>query len=204
MSNVRQVVLETLRKQGPLPIDDLAHAAKLSAMAMRYHLGLLEEQGLIVCEQGAPSGVGRPAGQYALADCACAQLPKQYDWLSENLLNEIDATLGKAETRAFLRKTGKIAAESAPALRKDASSRARVERAAKFLSQRGYMATWQEAEDGFALSICNCPYGTLARQHPELCEMDSAMLGALMDAPVKMTCCMMSESNVCEFKISKQ
>ncbi len=201
MSNVRQVVIETLRKQGPLPIDEIARAAGVSAMALRYHLGLLEEQGLVECKEGAPCGVGRPAALYALADCACEYLPKQYDWLAQNLLAELAGTLGEKDGRQFLRKVGRQAAQRA-ALPRDASPRKRVERAARFMNQRGYMVAWKELDDAFVLNICNCPYNQVAHQHPELCEMDSAMIGALVDAPVKMTCCMQSASRACEFQIS--
>ncbi|MBI3914727.1 MAG: Rrf2 family transcriptional regulator [Chloroflexi bacterium] len=201
MSNVRQVVLETLRKQGPLPIEEIAHSAKLSTLAMRYHLGILQEQGLITAQEGEPCGVGRPAARFALADCACAQLPQQYGWLSASLLGELNATIGEKRTRGFLRDAGKAAAQTA-GVTKDAPPRKRVERAAKFLNQRGYMAGWKQTDDGMTINICNCPYQDVARQHPELCEMDSAMIGELVGAPVEMQCCMLSQSRTCEFRVS--
>lgn len=186
-----------------MPIEEIAHAANLSALAMRYHIGILQEQGLITAQDGEPSGVGRPASRFALADCACAQLPQQYDWLSASLLDELNAAIGEKRTRSFLRDTGKAAAHTA-ALPKNATPRKRVERAAKFLNQRGYMATWKQTADGLTINLCNCPYQDVARQHPELCELDSAMIGELVGAPVEMQCCMLSQSRTCEFKISKQ
>ncbi|HEX7594320.1 MAG TPA: transcriptional regulator, partial [Anaerolineae bacterium] len=69
MSNIRQTVIETLSQSGPLPVAALATAAQLSPIAIRYHLGLLVRDGLIVQRRAAARGkVGRPQVTYALAD----------------------------------------------------------------------------------------------------------------------------------------
>ena len=51
MSNIRQIVIETLSQSSPLLVQAIARKAHLSPMAMRYHLTLLERAGLIEITQ---------------------------------------------------------------------------------------------------------------------------------------------------------
>jgi predicted ArsR family transcriptional regulator len=205
VSNVRQIVLETLSQRGPLPVDAIARAAHLSKMAMRYHLALLAREGLIVPRDTEPRGVvGRPQVVYALADGAHEHLPKQYNTLAGQLLDEIAGALGTKEVHAMLRRAGRRAASPAPALRQGTCVESRLNRAVKFLSERGYMARWKKTGAGFALNMCNCPYRQVAQTHREVCEMDIAMVGALLDAPTKMTRCIANDDGQCQFVIAKK
>ena len=205
MSKLRQIVIETLSQSGPQPVRVLARAAHLSTMAMRYHLTLLAREGLIVQQETARRGtVGRPQSLYALADEALERLPKKYNILAAQLLEEIGDTLGAKETRALLRRTGRRTAASAPPLRSGAGPQARMNRATKFLSDRGYLARWEQTHGELLLNVCNCPYRQVAQEHREVCDMDHAMIGALVDAPLKMTRCIAQQDGQCQFVISKK
>ena len=202
MPNIRKVILETLSQRGPLPIAEIARAARHSVLATRYHLGLLVGEGLVSSDTVARrSTVGRPQALYALADRAHQQLPKQYDWLAASVLAELQHTLGEKETRALLRRTGKRLAGSMPAARRGTRLVSRLERAVEFLSVRGYMAQLEKANAGLVLRICNCPYHEVARAHRQVCEMDVAMISTLLDAPMKMTQCIANQDAQCVFVI---
>ena len=205
MSKLRQIVIETLSQAGPQPVRALARVAHLSTMAMRYHLTLLAREGLIVQQDAARQGtVGRPQSLYALADEALERLPKKYNTLAAQLLDEVGDTLGGKETRALLRRTGRRVAAAAPPLRSGAGAQARMNRAAKFLSDRGYLARWEQTHGELLLNVCNCPYRQVAQEHREVCDMDHAMIGALLDAPLKMTHCIARQDGQCRFVISKK
>jgi predicted ArsR family transcriptional regulator len=205
MSNIRQTVIETLSQSGPLPVAALATAAQLSPIAIRYHLGLLVRDGLIVQQRAAARGkVGRPPALYALADRGQERLPKKYHTLAVELLDEISDSLGAKEARSMLRRAGRHAASAAPALRVGAGVEARLNRATRFLTERGYMARWEKSKDYFLLNVCNCPYHEVAREHREVCDMDVALVGALLDAPAKMTRCMASRGGQCQFVVPRK
>lgn len=203
MSNTRQVILETLSQRGALPIDELARATRHSALATRYHLTLLIDEGLVAADQvDHQANVGRPQVLYALADGAHEHLPKQYNWLAEQLLEEIGDSLGAKEKRTLLRRAGKRIAMTASSLRRGTRLETRLERAADFLTERGYMAHWGKNNDAYALHVCNCPYRQVALQHREVCDMDIAIVGALVDSPIKMTGCIANQDSRCSFIIS--
>lgn len=205
MSNIRQTVIETLSQRGPLTVEALARSAHLSTMAMRYHLTLLTRAGLIVRHDiKHRARAGRPQVRYALAESAHERLPKKYPMLAVQLLDEISESLGAKQARAMLRRAGRRAAAAAPPLHTGAGSQARAQRAAKFLSERGYMPRWEKSNDDWLLNVCNCPYRQVAQEHREVCDMDIAMIGALLDAPLKMTCCIARQDRQCQFVVPKK
>lgn len=202
MSETRRVILETLSQQGALPINEIARAAHHSVIATRYHLALLVGEGAVVVQNSTHTpNVGRPQMLYALADRAHDHLPKQYASLAENLLEEISHTLSEKDKRALLRRAGKRLANSALALRRDARIQARLDRAADFLSARGYLARWEKANSEFTLSVCNCPYRQVALVHREVCELDVAMIGELIASPMKMSHCIADQDDKCVFVV---
>ncbi len=201
MSKARQVILETLSQRAPLPVDALARAARHSVMATRYHLALLMDEGLVVAQDVAHhERVGRPQVLYSLADDAHTHLPKAYDLLAGQLLAELGRTLSDKDQAALLRRAGKRLAATAPAVRRGARIETRLERAADFLTERGYMAQSFKSAGEYALSVCNCPYREIALTHHAICEMDIALVSALMDMPMRMTQCIARQDGRCTFK----
>jgi len=204
MPTVRQTILETLGARGALPLDELARAARHSKLALRYHLTQLLDEGLVVSQDVAHRGVvGRPQLLYTLADGGHEQLPKQYPQLAEQLVTEIVETLGPKQARALLRRAGRRAAEAANPLRRGAGVEARVNRAAAFLSERGYFAHVEKTDGDLILRVRNCPYRQVVHQHREVCELDLALVDALVDAPLKMTQCLAHCDCACSFTIRK-
>ncbi|MBI5302254.1 MAG: hypothetical protein HY868_08960 [Chloroflexi bacterium] len=204
MSTVRQTILETLSTRGPLPLEELARDAAHTPMALRYHLARLMNDGQVVLQDAAHRGVvGRPQLLYALADEGHEELPKQYHQLAEQLIAEIIETQGPKQARVMLRRAGRRAAEAATPLRQGAGIQARVNRAAAFLSARGYLARVEKSNGDLLLRVCNCPYRRVAREHREVCELDIALVDALVDAPMKMTQCLANCDCACSFVIRK-
>lgn len=202
MSDTRRIILETLSQRSMLPIDEIARAARHSVIATRYHLALLVAEGVVVAKKVARTAtVGRPQMLYTLADRAHERLPKQYDSLAENLLAEISHTLNEKDTRAILRRAGKRLASTAPTLRRGARLETRLERAVDFLSTRGYLARWEKTNRELALSVYNCPYRQVALAHREVCEMDVALIGALLELPMKLSQCIANQDHCCSFVI---
>ncbi len=202
MTKTRQIILELLNRQGSLTLEAIARAAKHTPMAMRYHLAQMIAEGLLVTTHAEPRAlVGRPQLLYTLADDAHEQLPKQYGWLAEQLLTEIERTCGAKETRALLRHIGRQSAVSAPPLRRGARIESRLSHVVDLLIARGFVAQWSKNDLGWQLDVRNCPYRQVARQHAAVCEIDLAFIGELLAAPMKMTHCIGKGDAGCQFLI---
>ena len=202
MSNTRQIILETLSQRGPLPLEEIARAVRRTPLATRYHLGLLIGDGLITANEVARCArVGRPQALYTLADSAHAHLPKQYDALATQLIAEITHACGEKETRALLRRAGRRLAETAPPLRRGARIEARLNRAVDFLCARGYLARWEKSDNPATLGVCNCPSRQVTFAYRQVCEMDIALIGRLLESPLQMTHCIADQDAQCIFVV---
>jgi predicted ArsR family transcriptional regulator len=202
MPNTRQIILETLSQHGPLPLEEIARAVRRTPLATRYHLGLLIGDGLIAANGVARRArVGRPQALYAVADRAHAHLPKQYDALATQLLAEIMCARGEKEMCAWLRRAGRRLAETAPPLRRGARIEARLNRAVDFLCARGYLARWEKSDDPVALYVCNCPYRQVTLAYRQVCEMDIALIGKLLESPLQVTRCIAHQDAQCVFVV---
>ncbi len=201
MPNVRQTILETLSQHGPLGIEEIARATHLSKMATRYHMGLLERARLVLaCGVESSRSVGRPKIQYGLSEQAYQLLPKQYGAFAALLLDEVTRTLGSKQTRELVQRIGRRVAAAAPQDRGTGTG-ARLKRLVRFLSPRGYRASWERTGDGYELVVHDCPYRQVAKAQPCVCEMDRALIGALLGAPFTMTTCIATRDAVCHFMI---
>ncbi len=199
MPNIRTALLETLGRHGAMSLEELAQVSGKSKMSLRYHLGLLARQGMItVCRDPRHDGVGRPQALIALTGCACELLPKHYDRLAVDLLDELNAQAGPGRTRRLLRGLGRHAAA---AMRPQARLVPRLNRAAKVLTARGYMASWAKKGDGYSIWLGNCPYRQVVNVHPEICEMDLAMVEAMVEGAASGVRCVQNGEARCEFVI---
>lgn len=200
MLNVRQTILEILSQHGPLGIEEIARATHLSKMAARYHMGLLERAGL-VSAYGREShrSVGRPKLRYKLSEQAHELLPKRYDAFAALLLDEVTRRLGSKRACELLRRVGRRVAAAAPPLDRGAGTAVRLKRLVKFLSPRGYRASWERTGDGYELVMHDCPYRQVAQAQPCVCEMDRALIGALLGMPFAMTTCIAARDAECHF-----
>jgi predicted ArsR family transcriptional regulator len=200
MSQIRQSILELLSKRGPLALQEIAKAVERSPLATRYHIGLLIDGGLIGESTVEHAGsVGRPQLLYSVAQCAAEQFPKKYDALAGELLAEVTRALGNEATTALLRRMGRRQARLALPIKPNARIETRLNRATRFLCERGYLAHWDASDDQFLLSICNCPYQSVVKTQRRVCEMDVAMIGALMATPPRVADCIADRSARCVF-----
>jgi DeoR family suf operon transcriptional repressor len=202
MPGVRQIILETLSLRGPLGIEEIAQATNLSKMAARYHMHLLEQDGLVQpCGSATRRSVGRPKLCYALTERAHEWLPKRYDAFATVLLDEVTRTLGTEKVRGLLRQAGRRAAEATPLLPKSAGIERRMKRLVKFLSLRGYRASWDQTDEAVDLLLHDCPYFQVALTHPLVCEMDQALMGAVLGLPLTMKTCLAARDADCHFVV---
>jgi len=174
--------LNILKERGEATLADLASALNRAPVSVRHHLDILCRQGLV-----RKAGVrrrnarGRPQHIYVLTEAARSFFPHNYQELAGELLKEMKQSLPKERMMAFFKR---LAAETATGVSFEPhwSLEERLTMAARFLSERGYLARWErQDEGGYLLHMFNCPYDGLSAEHGELCEMDSFLISKLLD-----------------------
>lgn len=179
----RRRVLLLLRKRPGITVSDLASELGLSGMGVRRHLEALSEEGLVEAATCPKKGVGRPPVGWRLSPAGMERFPRRYDVLALDLLED----LGPDEVdTVFRRRTDKQVAEYEAELDDAPSLAERVAAVARLRDQAGYLAEWQENDDGtFLLTENNCAVHRVAERHSVVCSMELTLLRRVMGADVE-------------------
>lgn len=181
---LRAELLVALKKAQPLTAGELAERFGLTANALRRHLKVLEEDG-VVRYQREVRGVGAPVFAYRLTDSGEAAFPRRYASVLASALEALQATRGPLAVRNVLaREWDALALEAGPVL-EGLPLAERVQLVAELLSARGYMAEGVvHSSEAATLRIHNCAMCEIAEQFPEACDVEARELARLLDAPV--------------------
>ena len=74
--------------------------------------------------------------------------------------------MGPEETEAIFRRIGERIAEEAPAPHDGQNFEDRLDQAASFLEELGFLFRWEKTDEGYLLTNINCPYRHVTRDHP--------------------------------------
>jgi len=180
MQPTREAILEILKERGQATVDEMAEQLGLTPMTVRHHLNVLQSQDMVaVAKLRHRRSAGRPQQVYALTEAGSDVFPSNYHGLADHLVDEIKGLVDEDQVRQIFRRIGERMAAEAP----DISSlplKERVARVTEFLEEKGFVSRWEELEDGYALHQFNCPYRRVARDHTEVCQMDKALISALL------------------------
>jgi len=169
----RQKVLAHLKKTRAASAREIARALKMSAPNVRHHLGILTSDGrLEITSVHQRGGRGRPEKMYSLSQSA----------LGDNLSVLADAMLnGKVNVEAvgerIAQSQGLVGFANQPMPK-------RLSLLVEKLNEMHYQARWEAGAEGPRVIFGRCPFAKIIENHPELCKMDTAMLGASLGRPV--------------------
>jgi predicted ArsR family transcriptional regulator len=172
----------------PVSREQAAAGAGLPLHSARFHLDRLVDEGLLEVEfrrltgRTGP-GAGRPAKLYRRASRELSvSVPKrQYDLAGQILAMGVDRSVREGvevseAVRAAAAAEGRRIAESADA--PENGPVGELERTAHVLAGEGYEPRIDDDE----MSLSNCPFDSLAREHTELvCGLNLALVDGVVD-----------------------
>jgi predicted ArsR family transcriptional regulator len=183
----RRLYDHVVRQAGPVSRDEAAAATDVPRATVAFHLDKLADEGLldVVFERRtgrSGPGAGRPSKLYRRAECDVAvSLPeRRYDLAGGLLATALEEAQASGEPprevlarRAFDR--GRALGVTA---READGAAAGRDVALRVLEEQGFEP---RLDDG-AVTLANCPFHTLAREHTELvCGMNLHLLDGLLD-----------------------
>ncbi len=193
MITARQKVLSYLTKTRTASAREISRSLKMSPATVRHHLRVLVADGRLemVFARGR-DGRGRPEKVYSLPSSA---LGNNLDVLGEALLSEAGAAI---QMQALAKRiTGEQTFVNQPVAK-------RLNASVEKLNQMNYHARWEAGPQGPRLIFGHCPYAALIGRHPELCQMDEALLEQLMgDAVTQMFKIGKEGSSLCVFALGR-
>ncbi len=199
---VRAELLVTLKKEQPLTAAELASRFGVTPNALRRHLKVLEEDGVVRYSREV-RGVGAPVFAYRLTEAGEGVFPRRYATVLASALEALQSERGaKSVARVLTREWDALAADAAPVLEGLPLSE-RVQLVAELLSARGYMAEGDATGETCAsLRIHNCAMCEIALQFPEACEVEARQLSRLLDATVVRRAHRLGGSALCAYDVS--
>jgi predicted ArsR family transcriptional regulator len=173
--STRHKILDYLKRNRTVSSRELARALHMTPANARHHLGILAADGRAEVVSQRRGGRGRPEKVYRLAGTL----------IGDNLSVLADALLAEASGKVEMEALGKRivgvnAVSSQPLMRRLASA---VER----LNAMHYQSRWEAGAEGPRIVLGHCPYAAVIAKHPELCQMDKAMLAKLLGGEVRQT-----------------
>ncbi len=180
----RRLYDHVVGQDGPVSRDEAAAATAVPRATVAFHLDKLVDEGLldVVYERRTGRtgpGAGRPSKLYRRAACDVAvSLPERRYDLAGGLLaaavDEAQAT-GEAPREALARLAFDRGQELGRAARGEGAGRDVVLRV---LEQQGF----EPRADDDAVTLTNCPFHVLAREHTDLvCGMNLRLLDGLLE-----------------------
>jgi predicted ArsR family transcriptional regulator len=182
----RQRLLDFIEIHHFVSAIEISNAMHMTAANARYHLSILEEEGLVeVIGQRALKGKGRPTHIFGLSKRNRGQ---NLDKLADALLRETLEGLTHPEWEGFLRRIAVRMTERAmadPGYKISRNLTIRLNEAVRILNTQNFMARWEARADAPRLILANCPYAAILADHPELCQLDAQLIEKLLASPVR-------------------
>ncbi len=198
----RQSILDYLKEHGPGTVDELAKILRLNSVTVRHHLDILRGEELIadpvIRHRNRP---GRPQYTYGLSGKASTRFPKNYCELAGKLLEEVKSFTPPGGMNVIFEGVANRLAAEAPKCGGNESTAERLNLAVTFLNDHGYVAGWDQDQDGFVLHTCNCPYEALAKHNPELCRMDLTLASNLLGGTVERMSRVLDGASTCSYRV---
>ena len=169
-ASTRGKIVTELRRRGSASAADLAHAFGLSPNAVRQQLVVLERDGL-VAEHSVRRGPTKPTLEFTLTGEADKLFPQGHDKMLSAVLREVRDQFGAPAVNQIFEGLSKRAVDRARRRVTGETPEKRVEQLTEILRESGVVADYSLIDGGFALHEHNCPYTSVAKDHPEMCHV---------------------------------
>jgi DeoR family suf operon transcriptional repressor len=195
-------ILKLLQQQGPLSIKEIEAVLGVTTTAVRQQLTTLITTEMVTAETVREKR-GRPHAVYRLAEKGQALFARGYEELALALLEEV---LHLPETehghQMLHRVSARLGRQFAERMQ-GAAVAERLQELAALLEAHGIMSKVDEEADAFVLTEYACPYYGLAREHREVCGMETEAMEFALGSPVTLYQSQFDGHNGCQFQVKK-
>ncbi|MGG3468618.1 methanogen output domain 1-containing protein [Neobacillus pocheonensis] len=182
LSETRQALLLTLKREGPATIASLASRLEMTREAVRQQFLQLENEGWIEgnINRETSNGGGRPSMRYRLTDAGDHLFPKHYDALTVEVLDTVSDQLGLEALKQVLFTMAEVRVREWESRLQGLSLEERMEALRElYLKDDNFMEVENLNNDLFLIEK-NCPFYNVAYKRPVLCNVTVTMLSRLL------------------------
>ncbi|HED64548.1 MAG TPA: ArsR family transcriptional regulator [Planctomycetes bacterium] len=188
-TTTRERLLRLLKTRGPATAPRLAASLSVTPVAVRQHLALLADEGLVTSEAPPARGsVGRPARSWRLTSQGHALFPEGYADLALDLIETLESSLGPSALETFLahRLEKQVERYRARLPRASTPLPERVRALARLRTEEGYLARSRKERDGSVrLFEDHCPVCAAAEVCQGLCTNEQRLFERVLGPRVR-------------------
>ncbi len=204
ISAAERRVLAYLKRVGRCEVKAIARSLRVTTMAVRHHLVVLEKSGLVKTNLER-RGVGRPHYVYSLSASADAFFPKEYEKLANSLIRAIAELDGETKLARIFKHMKEAAVSRYSPRMAGKPLRRRVAEMAKIMTQTGYMTEWKQLDHRtFQIVEHNCAVACVAQQCQHACMCELSMFRELLQATVSRQEHIVAGDHCCRYIVQSQ
>ena len=200
--SVAERLLLLLKTRGELQASDAGNILGTTGEAARQQFVKLAKEGLVE-GKSVSQGVGRPAQFWQLTAQGHARFPDAHADLNVQLLTLIRSSLGeKALDKLISGREAQTRDAYQKAMTGADTLQERLQRLTAIRTREGYMADWQQEEDGSFLLVENhCPICAAAATCQGFCRAERDVFSATLEANVERTEHILQGARRCAYRI---
>ncbi len=180
---------------------DLCKYLKITSMAVRRHLNVLQTGGLIDAEL-VRHGRGRPYYKYRLTSKAENLFPTGFQNLAMDLLDAVYEQSGHKGVLEVLTLRNKKRLDTLGPRIESKDLEERVREVSKIFSEDGYMTEWEELPDGnFFIFQRHCAVHDVAQKYRQVCALEPLLMESLLGVKVTREKYMLKDDPVCGYLV---
>ncbi|MDX2041406.1 MAG: DeoR family transcriptional regulator [Acidobacteriota bacterium] len=197
----RSAILDLLKINGAMSVEQLAQSLAVSKVCIRRHLSLLESDGIVSFEQEKHER-GRPRFIYRLTEKARCLFPHLYDEFAKEVLVHLQRQFGEeALLKVLSARADELIAQLKGQLA-ELSFNERVRELTKVVNAKGYLAEARKMKDGsYRLRQRNCPTEAVAVAYPHVCEEEIRVYREALGCEIIRECRIADGAQQCEYRI---
>ena len=196
----RERVVRSILAHGPSTVAELGDRLGLTTAAIRRHLGVLCDAGLVTSREQrvyGQRGRGRPAKVFLLTDSGRASFPQAYDRLATQAIDLLVETSGPQALTSLARQRTRDIEAAYESLRAERPDAGEVDLLAEALNRVGYVTSIEPVASGEQLCQHHCPVAHVAAKYPELCAVETELFSALLHSHVQRLATIAHGDGVC-------
>ncbi|WP_066187820.1 MULTISPECIES: helix-turn-helix transcriptional regulator [Gracilibacillus] len=195
-------ILELLKKEISLTVNELIEQLQITHMAVRKHLATLEKDDLVSAEYEKTS-VGRPRQKYSLTAKGDRLFPNNYESISLEFLKDTEELYGSKAIKQLFHKREERQVHQYKELVSSRLPAERVQQMVDIQNQKGYMAEWLEHTDQqYEIIEYNCPIFAVASEFHTACQCETSMFQQVLETEqIERVQCKTAGNNHCRFLI---
>lgn len=205
--NQRRILDYLLNHSEGASLEELSEHLGVTKTAVKEHLIKLETYGYLSYSD-MRGEVGRPKRRYHLSSEGHEAFPRQYSWLSNQLLSLLAQNMGADGISQIMTELAEqVAGSMEGRFQKAESNAALLAEITQAMNDLGYRALLKQSDlrKGAIIEANNCVYHSVAKQHPSLCQFDVKFMEAASGGmDVRLEQCIARGASVCRFCIRKK